>query len=56
MDTNKVSLEPHRGFRKSITETNICACPKCGHETFKKLNESCTSIQCPICNSTLINK
>ncbi len=56
MDTNEKSIEPYRVLRTKKEDTHICVCPNCGHESFKNLDHPCTAVQCPVCDSRLVDK
>jgi len=44
------------GERQGIGGTDICICPKCGHEEKHERNVPCAEIKCPECGTSMVGK
>lgn len=44
------------GDRQGVGGTDICACPKCGHEEKHERNVPCTEMKCPKCGTKMVGK
>ena len=44
------------GDRQGIGGTDICVCPKCGHEEKHERNVPCAEMKCPKCGTKMVGK
>lgn len=44
------------GDRQGVGGTDICVCPKCGHEEKHERNVPCAEMKCPKCGTKMIGK